>query len=234
MPGRPAAPPPTPTVIRRGSGDAPVSPPGRSRSRRGEGDRLRAEILASAEDLLVETASEEAVSIRAVAERVGVTPPSIYRHFADKDRLLLEVCHQSFDRFADALEGVDAIVDPVERLEEMGRAYVAYAVDNPEHYRIMFMARFDLSAQEYAEEMVAEGGAFTLLLRAAEDLIASGRVRPEVATRGPLHVGILFWSAVHGLSSLLIAKPGLPWPDRDALRDDVISLVLDGITVPEA
>ena len=92
----------------------------------------------------------------------------------------------------------------------MGRAYVAYAIENPEHYRIMFMARFDLSAQEYAEEMVAEGGAFTMLLRAAEDLIASGRVRPEVAERGPLHVGILVWSAVHGLSSLLIAKPGLP------------------------
>ena len=61
--------PRTPTATRPGSGDRQVSPPGRSRSRRGEGDRLRAEILASAEDLLVETASEDAVSIRAVAER---------------------------------------------------------------------------------------------------------------------------------------------------------------------
>ena len=113
-----------------------------------------------------------------------MTPPSTYRHFADKDRLLLEVCHQSFDRFAEALEGVDAHGRPlrgIERLEEMGRAYVAYAIDNPEHYRIMFIAHFDLDAQEYAEEMVAEGDAFTMLLRAAEDLIASGRVRPEVA-----------------------------------------------------
>ena len=60
----------------------------RTRSRRGEGDRLRDEILAAVGALLDETKDEAAVSIRAIAERVGVSPPSIYRHFEDKEALL--------------------------------------------------------------------------------------------------------------------------------------------------
>src|SRR5690554_5697959 len=80
----------------------PTTP--RPRARRGEGDRLRTEILEAAEGLLMETASEDAVSIRAVAQAVGVSPPSIYRHFADKDMLLLEVCRHSFNRFAEAMD----------------------------------------------------------------------------------------------------------------------------------
>ncbi|WCO67730.1 TetR/AcrR family transcriptional regulator [Iamia majanohamensis] len=208
-----------------------MTPSARTRARRGEGDRLRDEILAAASDLLVETASEDAVSIRAVAQRVGVTPPSIYRHFADKDRLLLEVCHRSFDRFAAALDASATDEDVVARMASLGRAYVHYAIDHPEHYRIMFMARYDLSAQEYAEEMVSDETSFGLLLRTTEELIATGRVRPDLAERGPLHLGILFWSTVHGLASLLVAKPGLPWPDRDLLVTDLVGAVIRGLLV---
>ena len=205
----------------------------RPRSRRGEGERLREEILAAAETLLVETASEDAVSIRAVAQAVGVSPPSIYRHFADKDMLLLEVCRHSFTHFGAALEEALAADAPVERqMVELGHAYIRYAREFPEHYRIMFMARFELSAQAYAEEMVADGSSFGLLLRIAQALIDTGRVRPEVAERGALHVGILFWSAVHGLASLLVAKPGLPWPDPAALEDDLLAGILGGLMLP--
>lgn len=206
----------------------------RPRSRRGEGERLREEILAAAEALLVETASEDAVSIRAVAQAVGVTPPSIYRHFADKDMLLLEVCRQSFTHFGAALDEALAVDAPVEqRMLQLGHAYLRYAREYPEHYRIMFMARFELSAQAYAEEMVSDGSSFGLLLRISQEMIDSGRVRPEIAERGAFHVGILFWSAVHGLASLLVAKPGLPWPDVDAIEDDVIAGVLRGFLLPD-
>ena len=74
----------------------------RSRSRRGEGEPLRDEILAAAERLIVETGNEDAVSIRAIADAVGVTPPSIYLHFPDKDPLILAVCERHFETF-DAL-----------------------------------------------------------------------------------------------------------------------------------
>jgi AcrR family transcriptional regulator len=210
------------------------TPTVRPRSRRGEGERLREEILAAAETLLVETASEDAVSIRAVAQAVGVSPPSIYRHFADKDMLLLEVCRHSFTHFNAALEEALSSDCPVEQqMFDLGHAYIRYAREFPEHYRIMFMARFELSAQAYAEEMVAADSSFGLLLQVSQELIDSGRVRPEIAERGALHVGILFWSAVHGLASLLVAKPGLPWPDPTALEDDILAAILRGIITPE-
>ena len=76
----------------------------RARARKGEGDQLRAEILAATADLLLATGSEEAVSIRAVADAVGVTAPSIYRHFPDKNHLIFEVCLSSFNGLSDAVE----------------------------------------------------------------------------------------------------------------------------------
>lgn len=211
-----------------------MTPPPRPRSRRGEGELLRDEILAAAQNLLMETASEEAVSIRAVADAVGVTPPSIYRHFADKDRLLLEVCRESFTAFHDHLAEAATDADVVNRMADLGRAYIRYAMDHPEHYRIMFMSRFELSTQEYAEEMITEGNAFELLLATSAELIASERVRPEVAARGALHVGILFWASVHGLASLMVAKPGLPWPDREQLVEQQIQSTLRGLIVEDA
>ncbi len=210
---------------------APSAP--RPRSRRGEGERLRDEILIAAEGLLMETASEDAVSIRAVANAVGVTPPSIYRHFADKDMLLLEVCRHSFTEFTKAMEqALDDGADAEEQMAAMARAYVRYARDFPEHYRLMFMARFELSAQAYAEEMVTDGSSFELLLRISQQLIDEGRVRPDIAARGAVHVGLLTWAPVHGLASLLVAKPGMVWGDVAALEADLIAGTLRGITVP--
>src|SRR5690348_11951499 len=75
----------------------------RTRAPKGHGDQLRDEILEAAEALLIETGSSEAVSIRAVADRVGVTPPSIYRHFEDKTELLVEVCRLEFTRMYEAI-----------------------------------------------------------------------------------------------------------------------------------
>jgi AcrR family transcriptional regulator len=92
----------------------------RHRARRGEGERLRGEILDAAEQWLVETADESAVSIRAIAGRVGVTPPSIYRHFADKDSLMMAVCQSVFARLDDALEL--AARDTTDPLDEIMRA----------------------------------------------------------------------------------------------------------------
>ena len=66
----------------------------RSRSRRGEGETLRADLLTATERLMIEAGSADAVSIRAIADAVGVTPPSIYLHFPDKDSLILAVCER--------------------------------------------------------------------------------------------------------------------------------------------
>src|SRR5436190_16118530 len=117
----------------------------RRRARRGEGELLRAEILAAARDLLAETGSESAVSIRAVADRVGVSPPSIYLHFPDKEALLEAVCAEVFTALDQAMETAAATTtDPFEALRARGLAYVRFALGNPEHYRLVLMRRREL------------------------------------------------------------------------------------------
>jgi AcrR family transcriptional regulator len=201
----------------------------RARARRGEGPQLREEILDAAEALLVRTASEDAVSIRAVAEAVGVTPPSIYRHFEDKTHLLFEVCVRSFGRLADEVVAAEVPGDPIATLAAQARAYVRFGTEHPEHYRIMFMGNQELTPAQYAEELLTENSAFGRVVSTVREVLASGRARPEVVEAGELQASLLVWANVHGLTSLLVAKPNLPWPDRDATVEHLIDRCLHGI-----
>jgi AcrR family transcriptional regulator len=198
----------------------------RVRSRRGEGERLREEILDAAERLLIETGSEEAVSIRAVAAAVGVTPPSIYRHFEDKNHLLFEVCALQFGRLGEWLRpAVDGQDDPMTALRAMGAGYVRFGLAHPEHYRIMFMGRADLTPQQYADELLVDTSPFAMLVGAVQRAVDSGMTRH----RDALRLALILWSGVHGLTSLLIAKPNMPWPELEPLVDDLLDVQLRGV-----
>ena len=74
----------------------------------------------------------KAVSIRSVAQRVGVTPPSIYLHFADKDALLDAVCARYFEQLDEEMQGVaGADSSAIEMLRAQGLAYVRFALKTP-------------------------------------------------------------------------------------------------------
>jgi AcrR family transcriptional regulator len=200
----------------------------RTRLRKGEGRQLRDEILDAAERMLLETGSQDAVSIRAVADAVGVTPPSIYRHFADKVALIFEVCARHFTALeayvGKECEGID---DPVDKLAALGRAYITFGVANPEPYRIMFMTRPDLTPTEFQGMELAESASFALLLDCVQDCIDAGRLRPEYTDAFRLSLG--FWARVHGLTSLQVTKPGMPWPDDPDFVDDYAQICLRGV-----
>ena len=201
----------------------------RARSPRGQGRRLRAEIVEATERLLLETGSSEAVSIRAVADAVGVTAPSIYRHFPDKRALIFEVCNRHFaalDAFMG--QGADATDDPVEALAALGRAYIDFGVGNPEYYRIMFMTRWDETPEEYRDGRLGDLVAFGRAIRVVQDCIDAGRLRPEHSDA--VRVAMGFWARAHGLTSLLVSKPQFPWPaDRDRFIDEYVDSCLQGL-----
>jgi AcrR family transcriptional regulator len=207
---------------------AATSPSRRPRLPKGEGRQLRDQILGVAERMLLETGSQEAVSIRAVADAVGVTPPSIYRHFADKNDLIFEVCARHFsaldDHMARACAGVD---DPVDKLAALGRAYIEFGVANPEPYRIMFMTRPDVAPQQYQGHVLAGSPSFDSLVQCVQDCIDAGRFRPGYTDAYGLSLG--FWARVHGLTSLLMSKPGMPWPDDPDFLDQFTETCLYGV-----
>ncbi len=196
----------------------------RTRARRGEGDRLREEILGAAERLLLETGSEEEVSIRAVADATGVTAPSIYRHFTDKTHLLFEVCARHFARLDDLLEAACAgIDDPVAAMQARGRAYVRFGVDNPEHYRIMFMGPAYATPDQWNDLLAT--GAFAHLVGGLQAALDAGLLCTGPAA--DVHVMALHvWANIHGLTSLLVARPTMPWPELDAFVDDHLALCM--------
>src|SRR5438309_1238072 len=113
----------------------------RRRASRGSGEQLRAEIVTATKDLLARSGDLDSVSIRAVADAVGVTSPSIYLHFADKDELIEAVVGDVFAELdAAMLAAAKAEEKPLDRLCAYGVAYVQFALDHPEHYRIATMS----------------------------------------------------------------------------------------------
>jgi AcrR family transcriptional regulator len=194
-----------------------MSADGRHRARRGEGERLRGEILAAAEALLVETADESAVSIRAIADRVGVTPPSIYRHFADKDALLQAVCREVFLRLDDTLEkAASDAADPLDELMRKGHAYVDFGLAHPESYRILFMIPHPHKEAMPGTVDATELPGSTAFLHLQETM---HRVLELGGPDGPkpdeYAMTCSVWTAVHGITSLRISIPNFPWPPID-------------------
>jgi AcrR family transcriptional regulator len=198
----------------------------RSRARRGEGDRLREEILDATEALLLETNDADAVSIRAVAKAVGVTPPSIYMHFAHKEELILQVCERQFraleEFMVDASEGID---DPVAAVRAMGRAYLRFGLERPEQYRFLFMSPTPQGADEHMREHINDVSGFSRVVAAVQRCIDEGAFEQ----RDAFMVACGLWTGVHGITSLLISKPGFPWPDQRALIDHTVDTYCEGL-----
>ena len=198
----------------------------RPRAKRGEGDRLRAEILAAAERLLIQTGDEGAVSVRAIADAAGVTPPSIYLHFADKTELLAAVCEArfaDFDRYLE--EAAGAFDDPLQALWARGRAYVRFGLENPEHYRLLFMTRPGSDGPPVALDRLPGLVAFGHLVEEVARCMDAG----ALAAGDPFLTATGLWSAVHGVTSLLIARPDFPWPDLDTLMAHVVGVQERGL-----
>jgi AcrR family transcriptional regulator len=167
------------------------------------------------------------VSIRAVANSVGVTAPSIYLHFSDKNELVSEVCRQEFaalhERIAGAVEGFE---DPLDRIRAMGYAYVEFGESNPETYRVLFMHKPDAGpASEDLPAMLATSG-FGLLVEEVQRAIAVGVFEGDVQL-----LAVHLWTAVHGVTSLLISHPDFPWPDLDLLKEQVLETLLRGLSI---
>jgi AcrR family transcriptional regulator len=187
---------------------------------------LRDEILDAATELLLVTGHAKAVSIRSVAERVGVTPPSIYLHFQDKDTLLDAVCARYFEKLDDEMQLVSAAqASNVEVLRAQGLTYIRFATQNPELYRIATMGEWRSDSDVDA---ALASSAFAHIRATVQALIDEGAFPPGDAAR----VALELWSAAHGVASLLIAKPHLPFGDVEAFADRVLRAVFTGNMVP--
>lgn len=193
------------------------------RAKPGEGVRLREEILRAADELLAETGSEESLTLRAVAGRTGVSTPSVYLHFADKEALIEAVCLRAWDelgsRIRDAFAGTE---DPFRALGRCGQAYARFALEHPTQYRVLMLRPATTPGIP-----PAAAACFGYMVEAVTACVEAGMFRGE-----PEALALRLWTAVHGCVSLLITQPGMPWPDDlDAFVGDVVRMAGYGTAV---
>jgi AcrR family transcriptional regulator len=194
----------------------------RTRNRRGEGARLREEIIAAAARL-IEEGGQDAVSLRAIARSAGITAPSIYAHFEDLDDVLEAVVANTFQALTVyLLEGVESITDPVGRLRAACHAYVAFGHDHPEQYAVLFTRNIELAsdAEKTIENMLG-GEAFAFLLDGIRACVATG----HSDSAEPMQDAAALWVALHGHVSLRANVPDFPWPPGDIVLDNLIDRI---------
>ena len=172
----------------------------------------------------IRTAGVEAVTLRDVGRRLGVSRTALYRHFADKAALLAAVARQGFQTFSRELqEAWDAAGGGMTGFRAMGAAYVRFAIANPAHYRIMF-GRFKDLCESNAALAGDASASFRVLLDALAALERDGAV-PVAADRNAL--GHFIWASLHGVAMLSI--DGQLGPDPSA-ADALTALMLDRIS----
>ncbi len=185
---------------------------GRRNNPRGEGARLREELVDAACALLAETGRASRLSIRAIAARTGVAATSVYLHFADLDEIKLAVADRAFAELAAARDAATAgIEDPAAELTTRCLAYVDFALTHPGQYRLMFGA--DLPAELFTRTYESPGSPIRI---AYESLIeAIRRCQQTEATHDntdPKLLGALLWPALHGQITLRLDRPHLARP----------------------
>jgi AcrR family transcriptional regulator len=163
---------------------------------------LRRALLDAALEILAEEGGAAGLTLREVARRAGVTHAAPYRHFADKAALLAAVAEEGFRAiYAEMLARSGHCKDPVERLFQIGVAYVLFAVTHPAHFRVMFGPEI-VSPSPYASLVEAGNATFQLLLDSITECQKAGRFR-----EGPTEeLAYSQWAWVHGLASLYIDK----------------------------
>jgi AcrR family transcriptional regulator len=163
---------------------------------------LRSKILDAAKELFIERGFES-TSIRNIAERIEYSPTTIYLYFKDKDDIFFALHQEGFVLLNQYFKSLQNVADPFERLKAITRSYIAFALENPEIYDLMFISRSPMNAltKDRDDEKWEEGNkAFGALSNTVIECIQQGYFRgmdPEI-------LSFTCWSMVHGICALEI------------------------------
>jgi len=159
-------------------------------------------------------------TLRELARVVNVTPMAAYRHFTSKHEILLELAKTGFVKLSEAFE-TSLQKDPL-NLAALGRAYIQFALDNPNYFRVMFHPDVCVSSK-HQEPQHEERKAFEILMNCVQQNQMQGRF----TTTSTEVLAISAWSTVHGLASLLVNQNLDPAFSNSA---DNRKILIDGVT----
>lgn len=144
----------------------------------------------------------EGVTIRKIADKIEYSPGTIYTYFKDKDSIFYALHVDGFDLLYQKQLSTQGINDPRERLMAHGRAYIEFAIENPEYYDIMFIISGPQEIICMKEDWSQGQRSYDLLKRNVTECQAVGLFKDEIAEA----VAFFLWSIVHGIASLMIRR----------------------------
>jgi AcrR family transcriptional regulator len=187
----------------------------RQRNARGEGSRLRSEIVEATIRLV--DARVERLTLRAIAREAGITGPSIYDHFPDIESIRNEVIRSCYeDLIALIHQAQEGVADPVGRLEATCVTYTGYGADFPHRYALLFRAERD------QDEKLAVGQTGAAALQTLVDGIASCKEAGRSTSKDPYDDALAVWTAIHGLTTLRSSRPHFARLHGDELLRSII------------
>ncbi|MEL6149106.1 MAG: TetR/AcrR family transcriptional regulator [Chloroflexota bacterium] len=184
----------------------------------------RQAILDAASELFLEKGYEN-FSLRQVAEQIGYSPGTIYLYFSDRDALLFTLADEGFQRFGRMLQAtVESSDNPREQLIAMGEGYVDFGLNNPVHYRLMFLERPDFMMRERpdSDEPDTWADTFMILHRCVERAMEQDVIEKD----DPRTVSDAIWAMLHGVVALGIRMPHVD-DDRTQQAADKIRRVMN-------
>lgn len=161
-----------------------------------------------------------AVVLREAARRLGVSPAAAYRHFNDRQDLLLAVRRRALGMLGQRMLAHGDARDPLRRFRDLGQSYVEFALGEPGLFRTLAAPGTPVSPAQAAPSP----DPFALLGQALDALVDAQLLEPE----GRAHADAVAWSAVHGLSVLLLDGL-LPRRESAALIDRTLDVVAFGL-----
>lgn len=165
-----------------------------------EKNEMREAILAAAKNLFLSEGYEK-TSIRGIAEQIAYSPATIYQYFEDKDDIFLAIHLRAFDELLSRMKNADTIPNPLERLEVLGKIYIAFALENPELYDLMFCMHAPMASLHTKKKDWNCGFAtYDYLRNTLQECANQGLIRN---TNIDL-LTISAWAQLHGLLSLHI------------------------------
>jgi len=197
---------------------------GRGAGRRGyHHGNLREALIAAALELIA-AKGPLGFTFAEAARSAGVSQAAPYRHFRDRDELMADVAKRGFERFEARLEHAwgKGLPEPVTSFLRLGKAYLAFAREEPAYYAAMFEAGIPLDGNPELQQL---GDRAFAVLRTASDAVCARL--PKESRPPALMMALHIWSLSHGIASLFgrgdAARRKLPMSAEDLLEAGVLT-----------
>ena len=190
-------------------------------------ESLRQEILDAARTLFAREGIES-VSIRKIAQRIEYSPGTIYLYFHDKAEILRTLCQETFAKLQQSLQGIkDDRCDTLDSLRRGMRAYILFGLQNPHHYLVTFVLAGPFLHESGHRPAPDDPGmcCFDNFRGIVRKCIQEGLFRLDDVEE----ISQALWAGMHGITTLLITKPGFPFVEHTRLVDRVVDVLVEGV-----